>query len=49
MIPPNNLLRYQSAVSRARLILAYQLDMSRRALSGSLDVGMLATDTWGTQ
>lgn len=49
MISPNNLLRSQSAASRARSLLAYPFDMSRRSLCGSLHIGLLATVLWGNQ
>jgi hypothetical protein len=49
MISTNNLLRSQSAASRARSLLAYPLDMSRRSLRGSLHLGLLATVLWGNR
>jgi hypothetical protein len=47
MISQNNLLRSQSAASRARSLLAYQLDMPHRSLRGSLRLDLLATVLWG--
>jgi hypothetical protein len=47
MISPNNLLCGQSAASRARSFLAYQIDMSRCSLRGSLHLGLLVTVLWG--
>ena len=38
-----NLLRSPIAASRARSLLAYLLDMSRRSLRGSLPSGLLVT------
>jgi hypothetical protein len=35
------------AASRARSLLAYPFDMSRRSLRGSLHLGLLATVLWG--
>jgi len=49
MIFINNLLRSQSAASRARSLLAYLFDMSRCLLRGSLHLGLLATVLWGNQ
>ena len=37
------------AASRARSLLAYPFDMSRRSLCGSLQLGLLATVFWGNQ
>ena len=39
----NKLLRARIAASRARSLLAYPFDMSRRSLRGSLHSGLLAT------
>ena len=49
MISSNNLLRNQPAASRARSLLAYLFDMSRRLLRGSLHLGLLATVIWGNK